>query len=191
MSYFVNAGVFLIQAIFQFAIGLFLVRALLIAVNAPFRDPVCQFVYRITNPVLAPLRRFVPRWGKIEVASLLVAFVLATVEIALLGALAGMQLGVASWPLFALVELLAIGFWILFVAILIRCVLSFFVSEQYNPNARLIVMITEPIVQPFRRLLPLIGGLDFSCWFASLALLLARILVIAPLADLATHIAAA
>lgn len=189
MSYFVNAGVFLIQTIFQFAIGLFLVRAMLIAVNASFLEPLCQFVYKLTNPVLTPLRRFVPRRGRIEVASLLIAFVLALVEFGLLGAVVGMRISIASWPLFALVEALTIAFWIMFAAILIRCVLSFFVNEHYNSNARLVVQFTEPLVRPFRRMLPVLGGFDFSCLFASLALILARILVIAPLADLAAQLA--
>lgn len=189
MSYIVAAGVFLIQTIFEFAIGIFLVRTILIAVNASFLDPICQFVYRLTNPVLTPLRRFVPRWGKIETASLLVAFALALAEFALLAGLGGMRASIASWPLFALVEVLTITFVILFVAILIRCVLSFFVNEHYNSNARLLVQITEPIVRPFRRLVPPLAGLDFSCWLASLALILARILIIAPLGDLAARLA--
>ena len=185
MSYFVNAGVFLIQTLFQFLIALFLIRLMLIAVNASFLDPICQFVYKLTNPVITPLRRFVRRWGKIETASLLIAFVLALVEFALLGGLIGMRMSFAAWPLFALVEVLTITFWILFVALLIRAVLSFFVNEHYNSNARLVMQFTEPVVRPFRRLLPPFGGFDFSLWFASLALILARILIIAPLGDLA------
>jgi YggT family protein len=188
MSYFLNAGVFLIQTIFDFAVGLFLVRAMLIAVNASFLDPICQFVYKLTNPVLTPLRRFVPRWGKIETASILAAFLFALIEFALLGGLAGMRIGLASWPLLALVNVLSIALWIMLWAILIRCILSFFVNEHYNSNARLLVQFTEPVVRPFRRLLPSLGGLDFSCWFASLALILARFLVIAPLADLAARV---
>ena len=187
MSYFVNAGVFLIQAIFDFLIGIFIVRVMLIAAGASFLDPVCQFVYRLTNPVLAPLRRVVPRWGKIETASVLVACLLALVEFALLG-LVGMRLSLFGWPLLSLVNVLSIALWIMFWAIMIRCVLSFFVNEHYNSNARLLVQITEPIVRPFRRMLPALGGLDLSCWFASLALILARLLILAPLSDLAARL---
>ncbi|MEP6938985.1 MAG: YggT family protein [Rudaea sp.] len=188
MSYFVNAGVFLIQTIFDFLIGIFIVRVLLIAAGASFLDPVCQFVYRLTNPVLVPLRRLVPRWGKIETASVLIACVLALVEFALLGGLAGMRMSIVGWPLLSLVNVLSIALWIMFWAIMIRCLLSFFVNEHYNSNARLLVQITEPIVRPIRRMLPALGGLDLSCWFASLALILARFLIVAPLSDLATRL---
>jgi YggT family protein len=187
MTYLLNAAIFLVQTLFDFAIGVFLVRTILIYVGASFHDPICQFVYRLTNPVLTPLRRFVPRWGKIEIASLLIAFVLALVEYVPLGALASMRMSIAGWPLSALVNVLSIALWIMLWAILIRCVLSFFVNERHNANARLLVQITEPVVRPFRPLPPL-GGLDFSCWFASLALVLARYLIIMPLADLAAGI---
>ena len=89
MNYFANAAAFLIQVAFGFFIGLFLVRTLLIAVGASFYDPICRFVYQLTNPVITPLRRFVPRWGRIEVASLLVAYVLIVIELALFVAIAG------------------------------------------------------------------------------------------------------
>ena len=188
MSYFVNAGVFLIQTLFDFAIGIFIVRVMLIAAGASFLDPVCQFIYRLTNPILAPLRRFVPRWGKIETASALVACVLALIEFALLVLLAGLRLSPAGWPLLSLVNVLSIALWIMFWAIMIRCVLSFFVNEHYNANARLLVQVTEPIARPFRRMLPALGGLDLSLWFASLALILARFLIVAPLSDLAARL---
>ena len=57
MSYFLNAAAFLIQTIFSFAIGLFLVRVLLLAAGASFYEPICRFVYQLTNPVITPLRR--------------------------------------------------------------------------------------------------------------------------------------
>jgi len=187
MSYLANVTVFLIQTLFEFAIGVFLVRAMLIYAGAAFHDPICQFVYRLTNPVLAPLYKFVPRWGKIETASLLIAFVIALVELPLLAGIGGMRFSVAGLPLLALVSVLRIALWIMLWAILIRCVLSFFVNEHYNSNARLLVQFTEPVVRPFH-ILPALGGLDFSCWFASLALVLARYLILAPLIDLAARL---
>jgi YggT family protein len=188
MSYFVNAGTFLIQTIFEFLIGLFLVRAMLIGVNASFLDPVCQFVYRLTNPLLMPLRRIVPRWRGFETASLLVALAISLAEFALLVAIAGLPVGFAGWLLLACVNVLSIAVWIMTWAIVIRCIISFFVNEHYNANARLLVQFTEPVVRPFRRLLPALGGFDFSCWAALIALALVRFLVIAPLSDLAVRI---
>jgi uncharacterized protein YggT (Ycf19 family) len=44
------------------------------------------------------------------------------------------------------------------------------------------------VVRPFRRLIPPLAGMDFSCWFASIALILVQMLVLAPLADFAGRI---
>lgn len=188
MSYLANAAVFLIRTTFGFFIALFLVRMILIAAGASFYEPVCRFVYQLTNPVITPLRRFVPRWRRIEIASLLVAFALTLIEFGLFAMIAGAAAGVGGIVLRALVELLDWLIWIELIAIFVRCILSFVVSEYYNSNMQLLVQCTEPVVRPFRRILPPLGGLDFSCWFASIALVLAQMLIVAPLADYAGRI---
>lgn len=188
MPYLLNATVFLIQTVFDFLIGVFLVRAMLIAVNASFHDPICQFVYKLTNPVVTPLRRVLPRAGKWESASIFIAFVLALLQSLLLTALVGTHMSLPGCLLGALVGVLSIALWIAFWALLIRALLSFFRDERAHPNLRVLVQTTEPIVRPFRRLLPPLAGLDFSFVLATLAIVLARMLVIAPLADLAARI---
>jgi len=188
MPYLLNAAAFLIQTIFDFLISVFLVRAMLIAVNAAFYDPVCQFVYKLTNPIIAPIRRILPRVGKIETASLAIAVALALVESILLAAIVGLSHGPLGWLLGAVVTVLGIAVWIAFWALLIRAVLSFFTNEREHPNMRVLVQLTEPIVRPFRRFLPPVGGMDFSFLAASVALVLARLLVVAPLADLAARL---
>ncbi len=188
MNYLQNAGAFLITTIFGFVIGLFLIRLLLIGAGAPFNNPICRFVYSATNSIATPLRRFVPRWGRIEFASLLIAWLLALVEFGLLMLISGTALSLPGVMLRALVQILGWLIWIELIAILVRCVLSFIVTARYDPNVQLLIQCTEPVVRPFRRLLPALGGLDFSCWFASIALILVQMLVLAPLADLALQL---
>lgn len=187
MSYLANAAVFLIQVVFGFFIAVFLVRVLLIAVGASFYEPICRFVYQVTNPVITPLRRFVPRWRRVETASLLVAFVLILLESGLFRLFAGAATGVAGFLLFGVVGLLGWLIWIELIALFVRAILSFFVSEYYNSNMQLLVQCTEPVVAPFRRILPPLGGLDFSLALAMVALVLAQMLILAPLADLAAR----
>jgi YggT family protein len=187
VNYLANAATFLIQVAFGFFIGLFLVRVLLIAVGASFYDPICRFVYQLTNPVITPLRRFVPRWRRLEIASLLVAWVLILIELALFVAIAGASIGVGGLLLRSAVSLLDWLIWIALIALFARAILSFVVSEHNNPSMQLLVQCTEPLVRPFRRIVPPLGGLDFSLMFAMIALTLAQILIIAPLNDLAAH----
>jgi YggT family protein len=188
MNYLQNAVAFLINTIFGFFIGVFLVRLMLIAVGAPFNEPICRFVYQLTNPVITPLRRFVPRWRRIELSSLLVAWLLVVLELVLFTALLGAHFGAVGLLLRSLADTVDWAVLIQLVAIFVRCLLSFVVSERYNPNMQLLVQFTEPVVRPFRRLLPALGGMDFSCWFASIALILVRMLILAPLADLAPRL---
>jgi|KBSSwiStaDraftv2_1062776.scaffolds.fasta_scaffold201864_2 YggT family protein len=185
MPYLLRATLFLIQTIFGFFIVMFLLRTMLIAVGASFYDPICQFVYKLTNPVITPLRRFVPRWRNIEFASLLVAWLLVALEFLLLYSLFSPEVPWLAWLPRAFVETLD---WVILIelgAIFVYCLLSFFPSLRYDDNYRLLDRFVAPVVRPFRRIAPPLGGLDFSCWFAGIALMLARILLIAPLMDLA------
>jgi YggT family protein len=185
MPYFLNAGKFLIEVVFGFFIFAFLVRAMLIAVGASFYEPICQFIYKLTNPVITPLRRFIPRWRNIEIASLLVAWLLVTLEVTCLLALFGLGMMFVGLLPYGFIEMLD---WIILIelgAIVVYCILSFIPSVRYDSNYRLLDRFVVPVLRPFRRIMPPIGGLDFSAWFASVALILLRILVIAPLSDFA------
>ena len=77
MIYLANALALLIQFAFGCVVALFVFRLLAEAVRADFYNPICQFLYRATNPVLTPLRRAVPTWRRINIAALLIAWLLA------------------------------------------------------------------------------------------------------------------
>ncbi|MBS0557888.1 MAG: YggT family protein [Proteobacteria bacterium] len=188
MPYLQNAGVFLIQTIFGFFIVVFVLRVLLIAINAPFNQPLCRFVYLFTNPATMPLRKLIPRWRRLEISSLLIAYVLALLQLILLAAMFGAGLDAGGYTLRALADLLDWIVLVELVAIFAYCLLSFIPSAQHDSNFRLLAAIVEPVVRPFRRIVPAVGGLDFSCWFAAIALVLIRLLVIAPLADAALRL---
>ena len=188
MSYLQNAGAFLITSLFGFFICIFLLRAMLIGVGAGFYEPVCRFVYQLTNPVITPLRGFVPRWRRVEFASLLVAWLLALVGLALIVALFGVPIGVTGLLLRALNDTLDWAILIQLVAIFALCVLSFIPSVRHDSNFQLLTLFTNPIARPFRRLVPPLAGMDFSLWFASIALILVRMLVLTPLTDLAQRL---
>src|SRR5512141_2061799 len=121
MSYLQNAGAFLITSIFGFFICIFLLRAMLIACGAGFYEPVVRFVYQVTN-------RVVPRWRRLELVSLLVAWLLALIGLSFIVALFGVHISVAGLLLRALVDTLDWAVLIQLVAIFALCVLSFIPS---------------------------------------------------------------
>jgi YggT family protein len=81
-------------------------------------------------------------------------------------------------------ELLNFVLHVYLLLIFVRIILSFVATGAYHPALPLIGQITEPVLAPFRRLLPNAGPFDLSPLFAILAIYLTRALVIAPLNDL-------
>lgn len=57
--------------------------------RADFYNPLVQFLVRITNPLLLPLRRFVPGYRGLDLASVVLAFALQLLEVLLVTALFG------------------------------------------------------------------------------------------------------
>lgn len=80
--------------------------------------------------------------------------------------------------LYSIIELVNIVFQILSYLIIGRCILSFFNHNPYNPIISFIYDVTEPVMAPFRRLLPNMGGIDFSPILAIFAIELARTVII-------------
>ena len=84
-----NAGIFLVQTLFGLILLLFMLRLLMQLVRADFHNPVSQFVVKLTNPLLKPLRRVIPGLFGIDMASLVVLLALQVLELFLVGQLMG------------------------------------------------------------------------------------------------------
>ena len=89
MSYLLNALSMLVQVAFGAIATLFLCRVLAEANRVDFHNPLSQFIYRFTNPVLAPVRRILPNWRRINLAAVLVIWLTLLIERLLIFSLAG------------------------------------------------------------------------------------------------------
>lgn len=190
--YITNAAQFLVATLFGLYILAVMLRFLLQLVRADFYNPVSQFLVRATNPPLQPLRRVIPGWGGVDVAAIVLLVALQMVELAVLAGLDPRPVSVPALPgLFVLsvAELLRLLLNIYFVTILIQVVLSWINPGAYNPAVHLLTQLNEPVMRPARRMLPPMGGLDLSPIVVLIALQLARILLVAPLTDLAYRLA--
>ncbi len=189
MSYLLNALALLIGLAFDAVITVLIVRVLAEATRADFNNPLSQLIYRITNPVLAPLRRVLPNWRRINLAALLLAWLAMLLKQLLLLAL----LGVAPQPLGLLVLSLAklLDFVLLLYIVVIFgwSLLSMFDVDRRQPMLRLAGNLVEPLLRPLRGKL-IFGQIDFAPMVVMLVLLLGRILVAAPLMDLGARLAA-
>lgn len=184
MAYFANAGVILVEVVFGLAAGLFALRVLLQWVRANFYNPVCQFFYRATNPVLMPMRKAIRPWRNLDLAGVLVLWLLLWIKVWLLYALLGRAPGIGGSLVLALAELIGFVLMLYFWLILVRVVLSFVGQDSRHPMVPLVMQLTEPVLRPVRRLLPAMGGFDLSPLLVTVAIFLLRALLEAPLRDL-------
>jgi YggT family protein len=183
MGYFANAGQIVIQFVFFALISLIVLRVLLQLVRANFYNPICQFLYRATNPVLMPLRKVIPAWRNLDIAGIALAWLATAIKLVLLYATLGQTLGVLGLAVLALADLLDFVLLLYIVLILMRVVVSFLGTDSYHPLVPLVLQLTDPVLKPVRRVLPSVSGIDFSPVLALLAITLARVLIAKPLLD--------
>jgi YggT family protein len=188
MSYLLDALAMLVQLAFGAVATLFLVRLLAEANRADFHNPLSQFVYRYTNPVLAPVRRVLPNWRRINLAALLILLLCFVLERLLLSILGGFVPAVVGLLVLSLADLL--NFVLLFYIVVLFgwSLLSMFAPDPYHPMIRLATVIVEPLLRPLRGRM-VIGSLDFSPMLVMIVLLLAQRLIAAPLFDFGASLA--
>ncbi|QWT20608.1 YggT family protein [Bacillus sp. NP157] len=183
MNYLTNAGGLLLNVIFGALVALFVLRLLAEANRADFNNPICQFLYRFTNPVLRPLRKALPSVRRINTGAVLVALVIEWVKVVLVVLLAGLPLSPLGILVLGIAELLDFLLLTWIVVVFAWSLMSMLSTDRYHPVARFVTALAEPLVRPLRGRVTL-GGLDFSPTVVLLGLFLARILIAQPLQDL-------
>jgi YggT family protein len=183
MSYFAQAGMILIEVLFGLFATLFVLRVALPLVRANFYNPICQFVYRATHPVVTPLRRLIKPIGRFETSAALVAWLIVVLKVWLVFLLRGLSLPPLPALVIGLADAIGLLISIAFVLILVRAILSFIQPAGHNPALPVIHQLSEPLLAPMRRVLPPLGGIDLSPLLVMLLLMLARVLVVAPIFD--------
>jgi YggT family protein len=188
-SYVGNAATFLIGVVFGFLVLTTLLRFLLALVRADFYNPISQFVVKVTNWAVVPLRRMIPPLGKIDSATLVLLLGLQVIELTLTLAVLGggfEPLGVVVW---AVGELLSLTIMVFVVTIIVEVILSWVNPHAYNPVTDVLYALNAPLLAPARRMVPPISGLDLSPLLVLVALQLVKMLLVAPIRDLGMGLA--
>jgi YggT family protein len=140
-------------------------------VRADFYNPICQFLVKATNPLVIPLRKIIPSMGKIDTASVLLALIAQAVGIALLFQLYGGGFpNPAQLLIWSVIGLCSALLNLYFFAIIGNIIMSWVAQGGAHPAAQLLYQITEPVMAPFRKILPPMGGLDLSPIFVFLCI---------------------
>lgn len=161
-GYLSEAGTFLITVLLGFYILMVMLRFLLQTVRADFYNPLSQFLVRITAPALNPLRRFIPGYGGIDMAAVVLLLLLQFLELLLVSLIAGHGLHIGVLLLLTVSSLLKLLLYIYIIAIIVQAVMSWIQPGSYNPVTALIGQLTAPILNPVRRMLPPVSGMDLS-----------------------------
>ena len=168
---------FIVRTLTQLYLLMLILRFWLPLFGADFRNPVAQGILRLTSPLVIPLRRFLPPIGRIDTSTVLVAFVIEYLLILLFVSLSGTSAAFLPIAITTAMNLAILSLNMFFFVILIRIILSWVAPHNYNPVTAMLGVIAEPILRPFRRLVPPLGGLDISPIFA-IVLLQAVVIVL-------------
>ena len=183
MTPLTQVGMLVINTLVGLYLLVVILRFLLQLVRADFYNPISQFIVKATNPPLIPLRKVIPGFGGIDIASLTLALLVQIIAIVLILLLNGIQpppLEVVMWSAIGIISLvLKVYFW----GLLITVIASWIAPNSYNPALILINQILEPAIKPIRKLKPDMGGIDISPIVVFLLIQVLEILVVKGLAQ--------
>jgi YggT family protein len=128
--------------------------------RVPFGNPVGRFVFAVTDWLVLPLRRVLPAIRRWDTASLVAAFLIELAQFALLWLLAGRGGGLGVLPLLALFGLLRLVISGLTLLVIVYAVMSWVRAD--SPIVDVIDRLCAPLLRPWRKLIPLVGGVDLS-----------------------------
>ena len=174
----IQALIFVIDVFAGLYLLLLLLRFLIPWLRIDFRDPLAQGILKLTSPVVIPVRRFLPAIGRVDTATIVVAFVIQYLVVMIIFLLVGAPvvsaLAIAVESVFRLLGLIVNIFMF---GILLSIILSWIAPNSHNPAVGIVRAIADPVLRPFRRVIPPMGGFDISPIFALVALGVVRILL--------------
>jgi YggT family protein len=183
-NYFSDATIYLANVVLGSYGFIIMIRLVLQLVEADFYNPICKAIHSITNPVLKPVRAFLPHFKRIDSASLLMVIIFEIIAVwvtlKLKSSMSPSLLGLIVLSLGStLGEFVRIFTW----SIIIQAFLSWIAPDPRNPIVSVLQSITAPILSKARTVLPSTPGVDFSPIIALVALQLTLMLIVNPLHD--------
>lgn len=192
-GYLLSPLMLIINTLFDLYILLVLLRFLLQMLRADFYNPISQFIVKLTTPPLRLLRRVIPSVSGQDTASIVLCLLLIFAKFMLMRALSIPSVTIGGYlaPIgavgyggllvFCLADLIALLFNVFLIAVIIKVVLSWISPGHYNPVIGLVDKLAQPVLRPIQKIIPPMGGLDLSPLFATLAILVAKMLIVPPI----------
>lgn len=185
MTMFADAAEFLLRTGFDLLACAFFLRFWMQWARVPFRNAFGQFVVKVTDFAVKPLRRIIPGLFGLDWASLIPLFLAELLSVLAVSAVLGYPFAAAGagvlpgFLLLAMTAVLRLALYVLMGVILIQAVISW--VNPFSPHAPVFYALSRPVLGPFARVIPPIGGIDLSPMAALIVLQLA---LVAPVAAL-------
>jgi YggT family protein len=157
---FAQIGVFVVDAVASFFVFMLLARFHFQWLRVPFRNPVGEFVLATTSWLVVPARRIVPGLVGLDLASLLLAWLVQALGLWAQAAMLGAEPGLGTIAAIAVVDLVRYSLYILIFAVIVQAVLSW--VNPYTPIGPAFDTITRPFLRPLRRYVPPVGNVDLT-----------------------------
>lgn len=175
-DYWLNPLAFLIITAFRLVILALLLRFLLQWSNADYYNPISQFLVRVTEPLLRPLRVILPSSRRLDAPALLLMFILQVLMYVSVLLLRGQGIPL-EWLLpAALAELVVLGSLLFTITLFIQIIISWINPGAQHPGLSLLYQLNAPLLAPARRLIPATGGIDLSPLLVLIVLVVIRML---------------
>jgi YggT family protein len=116
------------------------------------------------------MRRIIPSIGRLDTASVVLMLILQFASVWIASRISSSPLTADQVFLFSLVKLFAALLMTYFFLIIASVILSWVGGQMRHPVIPLVYQLTEPVLRPFRKVIPPIGGLDLSPLFALIAI---------------------
>jgi YggT family protein len=163
MFAFNNASIFLIQSLFDLYLMVLLLRFIFQYLKIDFYNPVSQIIVKLTSPLVISFRKVIPGYWGLDLATLILILLTSLVKLTLISLIGFHKFphlfGLLVW---ALGDISGLLFKIFFYAVLANIIMSWIAPNTRSPVTAILSRLTEPLLQPARRYIPLIGGIDIS-----------------------------
>ncbi len=153
---------FLIETIIHLYLVVLMLRLLLESVKADFYNPVVQLLVKLTDPLVRPLSKVLPPIGRVNIAAIVVLYVIQLIGLVIVGAIGGYPPDPLVLTLLAAMKLVRLLLVLYLILIIIGVILSWVGQNFRHPIVPLIFQLTDPVLAPIRRVLPPLGGFDLS-----------------------------
>ncbi len=170
-------GLLLVNTLAGFYMFIVVLRFLLQAVRADFHNPISQFVVKATTPVLVPIRKMVPGFGGYDIAALVLLYILQCLAITASIAMVGWPIEISNIAVWAFLGGVGLFLKLYFWGVLIMIVLSWVAPQSHNPAVLLLRQIIDPVMEPIRKRMPDMGGLDLSPMVIMLSIMVLEIVM--------------